>query len=255
MAKIKARIGKSKRAAPKGRKRPRGASKPAVSKHGAAPGPGRDRRAIETVLAGFAHDVRTPLTGILALSELLATSGLAERERRWIAAIKDAAEHLTELTSLMVEGARAGNRRTAPRRETFDLPRLVAALSASLAARAEAKNLACDTDIAADLPAHVRGDAAQLRTAVENLTANAVKFTEHGKVGLDVAAAPLAAGKVRLTFTVIDSGIGMSGAEIKRLFRPFAQANREIAQKFGGSGLGLVQVRRLAQAMRGDLEV
>ena len=85
--------------------------------------------------------------------------------------------------------------------------------------------------------------------------ANAVKFTEHGKVGLEVAAAPLPRGKLRLAFTVTDSGIGMSAAEIKRLFRPFAQANREIAQKFGGSGLGLVQVRRLAQAMQGNLKV
>ena len=195
----------------------------------------------------FAHDIRTPLTGILALSELLATSGLGQRERRWVAAIKDAAEHLAELTTLIVEGARVGVGRTAPRHDTFRSPGLSAALAASLAARAEAKNLACETAIAADLPEHVRGDAARLRTALENLMANAVKFTEHGQVGLKVEAAPRARGKLRLTFTVTDSGIGMSAAEIKRLFRPFAQANREIVQKFGGSGLGLVQVRRLAQ--------
>jgi hypothetical protein len=74
--------------------------------------------------------------------------------------------------------------------------------------------------------------------------ANAVKFTERGQVGLRIAAAPLPRGKLRLSFAVSDSGIGMSDAEIGRLFRPFAQANKEIAQRFGGSGLGLVQVRR-----------
>src|SRR6266853_5522457 len=150
----KARTRASKRAGPKGRK-------PTAARR-AKRGADRDSRAIEAVLAAFAHDIRTPLTGILALSDLLATSGLGERERRWIAAIKDAAEHLAELTTLIVEGTRAGSGRTAPRHEIFDLRRFAAALAASLAARAEAKNLACETDIAADLPDHASGDAAQL---------------------------------------------------------------------------------------------
>jgi two-component system, sensor histidine kinase len=262
MAKIETRSRKPQRIVRRGGKNaargtaPVGAAKAGAAKIGATKrGAERDSRAVEMVLAAFAHDIRTPLTGILALSELLATSGLGERERRWIAAIKEAAEHLAELTTLIVEGARAGTGRHPPRHEAFDLPRFAAVVAASLTARAEAKNLVCEADIAADLPEHVSGDAAQLRTALENLMANAVKFTERGKVGLKVEATPLARRKVRLTFAVTDSGIGMSPAEIKRLFRPFAQANREIVRKFGGSGLGLVQVRRLAKAMRGDLTV
>jgi two-component system, sensor histidine kinase len=212
-------------------------------------------RAIETVLATFAHDIRTPLTGILAFGELLATSGLGERESRWVEAIKDAAGHLTELTTLAVEAARAGAGRLELRREAFALPRFAARLALSLAARAEAKGLACETSIPSDLPDHVTGDPALLRAAVENLVANAVKFTERGQVGLRIAATPMARGKLRVAFAVSDSGIGMSDAEIGRLFRPFAQASKEIAQRFGGSGLGLVQVRRLARSMRGDLKV
>lgn len=214
-----------------------------------------DEARIDAVLAAFAHDIRTPLTGILALSDLLATSGLGERERAWVAAIGDAADHLAELTTLIVEGAHAGAGRASSRRDVFDLPRLAYTLAASLAARAEAKNLVCEIDIADDLPAHVRGDAVRLRSAIENLIANAVKFTAEGRVGLAIAAAPLKRDKVRLTFMVSDSGIGISATEMKRLFRPFAQANRGIVQKFGGSGLGLVQVRRLAKAMHGDLAV
>jgi signal transduction histidine kinase/ActR/RegA family two-component response regulator len=264
MANKKAQSRKSKRAVATGRKRratgvgaKRATKRPIrpARKRAATRGAKRDSGAIEIVMAAFAHDIRTPLTGILALSELLATSGLGERERRWVAAIKDAAEHLAELTTLVVDSARAGAGRAVPRHEVFHLPRLAAALAVSLGARAEAKDLACETDIAADLPEHVRGDAAQLRIALENLMANAVKFTERGKVGLKIAAAPVARDRLQLTFTVTDSGIGMSPAEIRRLFRPFAQANREIVQKFGGAGLGLVQARRLARAMGGDLEV
>ncbi len=212
-------------------------------------------RAIETVLATFAHDIRTPLTGILAFGELLATSGLGERESRWVEAIKDAAGHLTELTTLAVEAARAGAGRLELRREAFDLPRFAARLALSLAARAEAKGLACEIGIPGDLPDRVAGDPALLRAAVENLIANAVKFTERGQVGLRIAATPIARRKLRLSFAVSDSGIGMSDAEISRLFRPFAQASKEIAQRFGGSGLGLVQVRRLARSMHGDLKI
>ncbi len=135
------------------------------------------------------------------------------------------------------------------------MPRFAERLALSLAARAEAKGLACETHIQGDLPEHVAGDPALLRAAIENLTANAVKFTERGQVGLRIEAAPLARGKLRLSFTVSDSGIGMNDAEIARLFRPFAQASKEIAERFGGSGLGLVQVRRLARSMHGDLTV
>jgi two-component system, sensor histidine kinase len=216
---------------------------------------GPSPRAIETVLATFAHDIRTPLTGIVAFSELLATSGLGEREGRWVEAIKDSAAHLAELTTLAVEAARAGEGRLKLRRETFALPSFAARLAFSLAARAEAKGLACETSIDDNLPDGVVGDPALLRAAIENLMANAVKFTESGKVGLRIEAAPLPRRKLRVSFTVSDSGIGMSEAEISLLFRPFAQANKDIAQKFGGSGLGLVQVRRLARAMHGNLEV
>jgi two-component system, sensor histidine kinase len=211
-------------------------------------------KAVESALATFAHDVRTPLTGIVAFSELLATSALGEREARWVEAIKDLAAHIAELTTLAVEVARAGKGRLKLRREVFALPRFVARLAFSLTARAEAKGLACDTSIG-ELPEEAIGDPALLRAAIENLMANAVKFTEQGRVGLAIAATPLARGKLRLSVTVSDSGIGISEAEMKRLFRPFAQASQEIAEKFGGAGLGLVQVRRLARAMHGNLKV
>ncbi len=211
-------------------------------------------RAVETALAIFAHDIRTPLTGIVAFSELLATSALGEREARWVEATKDLAAHLAELTTLAVEAARAGKGRLKLRREVFALQRFAARLAFSLTARAEAKGLACDTSIG-ELPDEAVGDPALLRAAIENLMANAVKFTEQGRVGLAITATAMPRGKLRLSVTVSDSGIGISEAEMRRLFRPFAQASEEIAEKFGGAGLGLVQVHRLARAMRGNLKV
>jgi CheY-like chemotaxis protein len=115
--------------------------------------------------------------------------------------------------------------------------------------------LTCEIDVAGSLPEAVIGDAMRLRTAIENLIDNAVKFTDRGTVRLDVESEPLARGRIRLIFAVSDSGIGLRPAEIKRLFRPFGQANKPVAQRYGGAGLGLSLVRRIARAMGGDLTV
>src|SRR5215475_14016634 len=85
-----------------------------------APRPRAATRAIETALAGFAHDIRTPLTGIIAIGELLSTSELGERERRWVAALKEAAEHLVALTTVVVDAAKAGAQGLTLRSERFD---------------------------------------------------------------------------------------------------------------------------------------
>jgi len=212
-------------------------------------------RAIERALAGFAHDIRTPLTGIVAIAELLGTSDLGERERRWVTALKDAADHVVASTTIAVDAAKAGTKGFAVRRERFDARALAQAVAASCAARAQAKGLGCKTAIAAAFPGHVVGDPVRLRAAVENLIDNAVKFTERGDIVLRMSATRAGRGRTRLAFEIIDSGIGMTPAEIKRLFRPFAQANDRIAQVFGGAGLGLVLVKRLARAMGGSLKV
>jgi len=212
-------------------------------------------RASEASLAAYAHDIRTALTGILALGELLASSNLGERERRWASSIKGSAEHLAALTTLMIDAAKAdaGALRLQP--EVFRPRRLIEVLADSLTARAEAKGLSAEVTIADDVPELLVGDAIRLRAALENLIDNAVKFTERGGVRLDVRTTRAARRRVRLVFTVTDSGIGLKADEIKRLFRPFAQASADIARRYGGAGLGLAVVKYLANLMDGDLTV
>jgi len=217
--------------------------------------PTLNSRAIEATLADIAHEIRTPLTGILALGELLATSELGERERGWATSIKTTAEHLSLLTSLIVDAARAQSKGLVLRRELVRPQRLAEAVAVTLKARAEGKSIVSESAIADDLPAAVIGDALRLRAALENLIDNAVKFTERGSIRFEVNCEPAARGRVRLIFTVTDSGIGLSANEIKRLFRPFAQANEQIARRYGGAGLGLAFVKRIAKAMGGDLTV
>jgi len=228
---------------------------------------------VQAALAAFAHEVRTPLTGILAISDLLATSDLGERERRWADTIKAGAEHLASLATLFVDAARTdkGQGGSTLRQDLFDLRTLARSAGDSLAGRAAAKGLQSQVDISEKLPGLVVGDPVRLRAALENLIDNAVKFTEHGGVALAVAPWRPAKGKdkpkgrpkgkakqrskVGVAFSVSDSGIGLAMAEIKRLFRPFTQANVTIASRFGGAGLGLSSVKQLARAMGGDISV
>ncbi len=209
----------------------------------------------DLALAAFAHDIRTALTGILALGELLASSTIGERERDWAVAIKTGAEHLSALTALMVDATKAHAGALILQREAFRPRRLIEALAASLDARAQTKGLRAEVTIADDLPDVLVGDAVRLRAALENLLDNAVKFTAQGDVRLAVSVAPAKSGHVKLSLRISDSGIGLSPAEIKRLFRPYSQANADIALRYGGAGLGLAVVKRLAKLMGGDLAV
>jgi two-component system, sensor histidine kinase len=225
--------------------KPRGKRSPATAASGI----------VEAALAAFAHEVRTPLTGILAISDLLATSDLDERERRWVDTIKAGAEHLASLATLFVDAARSGRSGLRVRQDFFDLRALARNAGDSLAGRATAKGLQSSVEISAKLPAFVIGDPVRLRAALENLIDNAVKFTETGGVALRVAPIRALKGKVGVSFSVSDSGIGLTLNEVKRLFRPFSQANVGIAARFGGAGLGLSSVKALARAMGGDIAV
>jgi CheY-like chemotaxis protein len=214
---------------------------------------------VEAALAAFAHEVRTPLTGILAISDLLATSDLDERERRWVDTIKAGAEHLASLATLFVDAAKSGATGAGVRQDLFDLRALARNAGDSLAGRAAAKGLRWAVEISEKLPALVVGDPVRLRAALENLIDNAVKFTEAGGVAFGVSARRgvkgKSKGKVGVAFVVSDSGIGLTLAEIKRLFRPFSQANVSIASRFGGAGLGLSSVKQIARAMGGDIVI
>jgi CheY-like chemotaxis protein len=209
---------------------------------------------IAPALAALAHEVRTPLNGILALAELLAASDLPKRERGWAEALKSAGDHLARLTTLVVDGARAQAHGLVLARETFSPRALAAAIAASLSARAQANGLTAVVGIAEDSH-QVVGDQVRLRSVLENLLDNAVKFTPRGRVGFTAAAAPSNGLGVRLVLTVEDEGIGLSARAIGRLFRPYAQASPEIGRRFGGAGLGLSLAREVARAMAGDLTV
>jgi len=228
-------------------------------------------------LAVLAHETRTALNGILAWSELLAATVLEDRQRGWASGLKQTAEHLSALTSIIVDAAQVESGTLTLREDTFRPRALFDEIAASLAARTEIKGLATGAVVEGDLPDFVVGDPVRIRAALDNLMDNAVKFTARGAVRLSLTAslqdakaatAPSKTPKVRsgedaikedaekiwlLTFTLTDTGLGMSKAEMRRLLRPFTQAHAGIGRRFGGAGLGLSFVRMVVTQMGGSL--
>ena len=164
---------------------------------------GRTPGMVETALAAFAHEVRTPLTGILAISNLLATSELGERERRWVDTITAGAEHLASLATLFVDAARSSGPGLKVREDFFDLRTLARNAGDSLTGRAAARGLQSSVEISEKLSTFAMGDPVRLRAALENLIDNAVKFTEQGSVALRVSSLRSPRGRISVAFAVL----------------------------------------------------
>ncbi len=203
-----------------------------------------------TFLATMGHEIRTPMTGVLGMSELLLGTGLDERQRGYTNAIRQSGELMLRVVNDSLDLARIEAGKLALESTLFDpaaLLRDVAALEQPLAER---KGLNLVLDIATDVPAGAIGDALRVKQILLNLAGNALKFTESGSVTLGLERGAQGA----LRFRVVDSGPGMSEVLRTRLFARFAQADG-VARQYGGSGLGLAICRELAQLMGGRIEV
>ena len=203
-------------------------------------------------LATLGHEVRTPMTGVLGMSELLLGTTLDARQRGYAEAIRRAGEHLLRLVNDALDLARIESGRLSLDSQPFALHPLVADVVALVAPLARAKGLQFVERIDPDVPPALEGDAVRVRQILLNLLANANKFTDAGTIGLHVSA--LSPRGVRIA--VHDTGPGLSPEQQARLFRRFEQADgARTAARHGGSGLGLAISQELAVAMGGGIVV
>ena len=203
-------------------------------------------------LATLGHEVRTPMTGVLGMSELLLDTALDPRQRGYTESIRGAGEHLLQLVNDALDLARIEAGKLELSQRPLDLHVLVAEVAALMAPLAEARGLRFVAEVDPGVPRGVVGDVVRLRQILLNLLGNAIKFTEQGAVTLGVGLAP-ADG---ICLRVADTGPGLSAEQQGRLFRRFEQADGErTAARYGGSGLGLAICQELAAAMGGTIGV
>ena len=203
-------------------------------------------------LATLGHEVRTPMTGVLGMSELLLGSDLDPKQRGHVESIRRAGEHLLRLVNDALDLSRIEAGKLQLESGDFDLRALVRDVAGLMAPLAERRGLAFADQVDAAAPVALHGDRTRVAQILMNLAGNAIKFTEHGFVSLE--ALPLPGGGVR--FAVADSGPGLNDEQQQRLFRRFEQAEgARTAARYGGSGLGLAISQELAAAMGGRIDV
>lgn len=216
----------------------------------------RANRAKSTFLANMSHEFRTPLNGLAGTSELLATTELDNEQRAYVATIQASSRSLLALVEdvLDISAIEAGKLKLS--NERFDLPDLLQHVGLIVGPTAEQKQLDYQVRVDDDVPSMLGGDPAHLRQVLLNLVSNAIKFTEKGFVRLHVETVPavLAAdGKVKLRFTVADSGVGIPPSARAKLFEAFEQVDNTLSRQHGGTGLGTTIAKGLTEAMGGTI--
>jgi PAS domain S-box-containing protein len=204
-------------------------------------------------LASMSHEIRTPLVGIIGTGELLSRSDMTAEQRRLIEIIRSSGELLLTVVNDILDFSKLAAGRVVLERLDFDLVELTETLVDSFGVAAHAKGIELALYVDANVPTGLRGDPNRLRQVLNNLVANAIKFTERGDVTVRATKVENATDDVMMRFDVIDTGIGIPLEAQGRLFQPFVQAEGSTSRRFGGTGLGLVIAAKLIQQMGGEI--
>ncbi|MBA2672445.1 ATP-binding protein [Ramlibacter sp.] len=206
-------------------------------------------------LANMSHEIRTPINGVMGLAHLLTRTALDARQGDFVTKIQHSSRHLLGLINDILDLSKIEAGQLEIEHVAFDLPQQLERAAELLQQRAAEKGLALSVAVDPGVPLELMGDPLRVSQILVNYGANAIKFTEAGRVEMRVDLLAQDDDGVTLRFAVADSGIGLSEEQIGRLFQSFQQADASTTRRFGGTGLGLAISKSLAEMMQGTVGV
>jgi CheY-like chemotaxis protein len=206
-------------------------------------------------LASLNHEIRTPLSGILGMTDLLLETPLTEDQREYVGATRVCAENLLEILNVTLEYSALSANRVLLEETEFSLRDTLNGVLGEFAAKAEAKGLRLIRSLDGSLPEMVVGDPQRLRQILWHLVANGVKFTREGQVEVAASAVAGVDRLVKLTLRVHDTGIGIAPDQLAAIFESFRQLETGLSRNHGGLGLGLAVAQKLIALLDGSITV
>ncbi|WP_394754466.1 response regulator [Crenothrix sp.] len=214
-------------------------------------------------LANMSHEIRTPMNGVLGMSELLLGTGLTPTQQRFVETVHRSGESLLSIINDILDFSKIEAGCFELESLDFNLHNLIEDVIELFAEKAHSKDLELSYRIAPNVPEGIKGDPTRIRQVLSNLVGNAIKFTGHGEVVVDVMIDEAShvmlqqsnSSPIKIRFAIRDTGIGISEDNLPRLFQAFSQADGSTTRKYGGTGLGLAISKQLVEMMTGMISV
>ena len=204
-------------------------------------------------LANMSHELRTPLNGVIGFTRQVLKTPLTETQRDYLQTIERSANNLLAIINDILDFSKLDAGKMVIESIPFTLRETIEETLTLLAPSAHKKNIELSLRVNQQIPDSLIGDAMRIKQVLINLANNAIKFTETGSVCIDVECERMEQDNVVLKVTVADTGIGMNEAQQKTIFDAFSQADKSVTRLYGGTGLGLVISKRLAEEMQGEI--
>lgn len=215
----------------------------------------KSNKAKSQFLANMSHEVRTPLNGIMGMSEVLLNTDLNSKQTGILHTIIKSGDDLLGIINSILDLSKVESGKFELENQHFDLFKIIDSTLALFISQAHRKNIHLQSNIADNCPQYLFGDSLRIKQVLNNLIGNAIKFTEKGSVIVSIKPRHLHKQNALLSFSVQDTGIGIAKKFQKKIFDPFVQADTTTTRRFGGTGLGLSITKSLCRLMNGSISL